>query len=154
MLRDLTSDDLQTIYEQQLDMASHLQAAFGPGGPRSWDDFQAHWSKVLADDACAKQVILDDAGQIVGNIGAFWMEGEHEVGYWIAQEHRGRGHAKKALEEFLELLPERPLHARVVKDNAPSIKVLEGAGFTRVGEDKGLSKARQEEVEEWIYMLA
>jgi [ribosomal protein S5]-alanine N-acetyltransferase len=98
-------------------------------------------------------VIVED-DQVVGSIFAFWMEGEHEVGYGIAREHWGRGLATKALAEFLTVLPDRPLHAQVVKDNAGSIKVLERNGFVRIGDNRAFSDIRQEEVEEWIYLLA
>jgi RimJ/RimL family protein N-acetyltransferase len=153
MIRDLTPADLPILYEQQLDPEGHRMAAFGPAGPRDWEAFSAHLAKVLADDANTHQVIVE-GDQVVGSIFAFWMEGEHEVGYGIAREHWGRGFATKALAEFLVHLPDRPLHARVVKDNAGSIKVLERNGFVRIGEDKGFAPARQEEVEEWIYLLA
>lgn len=152
MLREITSDDLPVLYEQQLDPEGHRMAAFGPPKPRDWEQFTAHWAKIQGNEANTNRAIVED-GEIVGSIFAFWMEGEHEVGYGIAREHWGRGYATKALAEFLTVLQERPLHARVVKDNEGSIRVLERNGFVRVGDEKGFSDIRQEEVEEWIYLL-
>jgi RimJ/RimL family protein N-acetyltransferase len=151
MLRDVTPEDLPALYEQQLDPEVHRMAAFGPPKPRDWEQFTAHWAKIQASDAF-NQVIVD-GGEVVGSIFAFWMEGEHEVGYGIAREHWGRGLATKALAEFLEKLADRPLHARVVKDNEGSIKVLERNGFVRIGDERAFSDIRGEEVEEWLYLL-
>jgi RimJ/RimL family protein N-acetyltransferase len=50
-------------------------------------------------------------------------------------------------------LKERPLYARVAKDNVASIRVLERCGFEVCGEDRGFSNARSEEVEEYILKL-
>ncbi|MBM7788566.1 GNAT family N-acetyltransferase [Tenggerimyces flavus] len=153
MLREVTPEDLPALYEQQLDPEGHRMAAFGPPKPRDWEQFTAHVAKILADDACVMLAIVED-GQVVGSVGAFWMEGDHEVTYGIAREHWGRGLATKALAELLTTLLDRPLHARVVQDNAGSIKVLERNGFVRIGDTRAFSDIRQEEVEEWIYLLA
>ena len=46
-----------------------------------------------------------------------------------------------------------PFYARAAKDNIASIRVLEKCGFTISGENKVFSKARGEEVEEFILKL-
>ncbi len=72
-----------------------------------------------------------------GNIGAWTEAGTHErlLCYWIGREFWGRGIASVAVRQFLESETTRPLTARVAKHNPGSIRVLEKAGFTRVGED-------------------
>ncbi len=52
------------------------------------------------------------------------------MGYWIASEHWGRGIAMRALSLLLALVATRPLHARVARENAASIRVLERNGFS------------------------
>ena len=47
----------------------------------------------------------------------------------------------------------RPLYARAAKDNIGSLRVLEKCGFTRIGEGRGFSDARGEEVEEFLLRL-
>lgn len=56
------------------------------------------------------------------------------LGYWIGREFWGRGIASAALSQFLHYETTRPLTAHVVKHNAASIRVLQKAGFTLVGE--------------------
>lgn len=154
MIREVTPEDLPVLYEQQLDPEGHRMAAFGPPKPRDWEQFTAHWAKIQSSETTTNRVIVED-GQVVGSIFAFWMDDEHDVGYGIAREHWGRGLATKtkALAEFLVALPDRLLHARVVKDNEGSIEVLERNGFVRVGDERGFSEIRQEEVEQWLYLL-
>ncbi len=56
-------------------------------------------------------------------------------GYWIGREYWGKGIASAALADFLDVVEDRPLHARVAKHNAGSIRVLEKCGFARCGEN-------------------
>ena len=46
-----------------------------------------------------------------------------------------------------------PLYARVAKDNAASIRVLDKCGFKLHDEDRGFANARGEEIEEYILIL-
>ncbi|HLZ20926.1 MAG TPA: GNAT family N-acetyltransferase [Ktedonobacterales bacterium] len=152
LLRDLSEDDLPIVFEQQLDTAANYMAAFTASDPVDHDAFMAHWSRILADDAIIKQVIVFD-GQVVGNIASFEQQGEREITYWIGRHYWGKGIATSALNAFLRHVTARPLYARAAKDNIASLRVLEKCGFTRVGEGKGYANARGKEVEEWILLL-
>ena len=48
---------------------------------------------------------------------------------------------------------ERPLHARAASDNIGSLRVLEKAGFRRVGVNRDFAPGRGEEIEETILRL-
>jgi RimJ/RimL family protein N-acetyltransferase len=151
-LRDVTADDLPIFFEQQLDPEANYMAAFTSRDPADRDAFNAHWSKILADETIIKQTILCD-GQVVGNIASFVQFGEQEVGYWIGKRYWGKGIATQALAAFLPIVPVRPLFARVAKDNRASLRVLEKSGFAIIGEDKGFAGVRGEAIEEWILKL-
>ena len=147
-LREVEEGDLPVLFLHQLDPEASRMAAFPP---RERDAFFAHWRKILADDAGVVRAVLADE-EVVGHVCAFDMEGQREVGYWVAREHWGRGIATRALEAFLLLERTRPLHAHVARHNAGSIRVLEKCGFTRASEGRG--EIRGQEVEEVVLVLA
>lgn len=126
-LRPVQPDDLPIFFVHQEDTAATAMAAFPA---RSWDEFMAHWARILADERVTTQTILCD-GEVAGNIVSFFYEGEREVGYWLGRAFWGRGVATQALAAFLAAFPTRPLFATVAAHNHGSIRVLEKCGFRR-----------------------
>jgi RimJ/RimL family protein N-acetyltransferase len=153
ILRDVTDGDLPVFYDQQLDSTANHMAAFTCEDPADRDAFDAHWTKILGDDAITTKTIIF-GGKVAGHIASFERLGEPEVTYWIGKEYWGNGVATRALTAFLGLVKVRPLHARAAKDNIASLRVLEKCGFSIAGDDKGFANARGEEVEEFILTLA
>lgn len=124
-LRDVEADDLPIFFEHQCDPDATQMAAFPA---RNWDDFAAHWTKILADKTIIAQTILFK-GQVAGNIVRFEQDGQQEVGYWLGKSFWGQGLATEALMLFLEQFLARPLYAYVAKHNRASRRVLEKCGF-------------------------
>ena len=124
-------------------------AAFTSADPTDEDAFRAHWAMILRDETITKRTITADS-VVAGHIGSFGRERELEVSYWIGRPYWGRGIATQALTEFLIHMPIRPLRARVAKDNAASLRVLQKCGFTIIGEDRGFANARGSETDEFI----
>jgi len=155
-LRDVEADDLPIFFEQQLDPDANVMAAFTARDPTDRQAFMAHWAQILGDDANLNQTILCD-GQVVGNIASFISDEsghpQREVCYWIGKQYWGRGIATQALSLILGQIHERPLHARVAKDNGASLHVLEKCGFRIIGEGSGFANARSAEVAEWLLQL-
>jgi RimJ/RimL family protein N-acetyltransferase len=149
LLRDVIDSDLSILFEQQLDPVANQLAAFPA---RDRDAFMAHWAKIMADETNMLKAILY-GDRVAGNIVSWEHSGEREVGYWLGREFWGKGIATQALALFLEQVTTRPLYAYVAKHNLASIRVLEKCGFTMIGEDKGLSSAGGEEVEELRLIL-
>ena len=54
---------------------------------------------------------------------------------------------------MLEQVPVRPVSASAAYDNLASMRVLERAGFQRVGRDRGFAEARGAEIEEVMFRL-
>ncbi|MGB3713268.1 MAG: GNAT family N-acetyltransferase [Candidatus Promineifilaceae bacterium] len=151
-LRDISESDLPIFFEQQLDPVANYMAAFTAKDPEDRTAFSEHWVKILADETITLRTILFE-GLVAGHIVSHGWFGEPEISYWIGREFWGRGIATRALSDFLYQLSDRPLYARVAKDNKASLQVLEKCGFEHSGEDKGYSNARAEEVEEFILKL-
>jgi RimJ/RimL family protein N-acetyltransferase len=131
-LREVIPADLPMHFAQQSDPESSRMAAVAS---RDRPAFDAHWAKVLVDPTVVIRTVLAD-GEPAGSVLSFVLDGQRQVGYWIAREHWGKGIATAALGQLLEDLPERPLFARVAADNHGSRRVLEHCGFQPVGEER------------------
>jgi RimJ/RimL family protein N-acetyltransferase len=151
-LRPLVDADLDAIYEQMKDPESVRMAAFTAEDPADRHAFLAHMSRIRADPSAVQHVIEAD-GTIAGTIGSFRLDDRTEVTYWIDRALWGRGIASAALQSLLSTTTERPLFARAATDNAASLRVLEKAGFRRIGVDRGFARGRGEEIEETILRL-
>jgi RimJ/RimL family protein N-acetyltransferase len=151
-LREVTDADLPVFFAQQLDPVANQMVAFTGEDPTDRDTFEAHWARIRADESVSIRTIVCDGG-VAGHVVSFERDGQPEVSYWIGKEHWGKGIATRALAAFLREQPRRPLQARVAKDNAASIRVLEKCGFTVIGEDRSFANARGEEIDELILEL-
>jgi RimJ/RimL family protein N-acetyltransferase len=124
-LRAIERDDLETLYEHQLDPEASAMAGFPS---RDHDAFMSHWAGIMADPNLVVRAIVAD-GDLAGSLALFPDGGKRAVGYWIGREFWGRGIATDALRLFLAGFAERPLYAWVIATNAASIRVLEKCGF-------------------------
>ena len=151
-LRRLEAADLDLIFVQEQDPEALHMAGFTPEEPSDRAAFDAHWERIMANDAIIKRAILYD-GEVAGHLAKFVMFDQPQVTYWLGREYWGKGIATRALQLFLDEHQERPLYGRCAHDNAGSIRVLEKCGFVQVGKDKGFANARDEEIEEVILRL-
>jgi RimJ/RimL family protein N-acetyltransferase len=130
-LREVRPGDLPVFFEQQLDPEATRMAAFPS---RAREAFMAHWEKTMAGQTNILRTIVFDS-RVAGNIVSWETSGERRVGYWLGKDYWGQGIASAALAQFLEQVKIRPLHARVARKNAASIRVLQKCGFRISGED-------------------
>lgn len=96
---------------------------------------------LLADvnETFAFAITVDD--KVVGSIGVFRQENIHrqtaELGYYIAEEHWGRGIVTEAVKQICEYVFEKSdiirIYAEPFAYNAASCRVLEKAGFQYEG---------------------
>jgi RimJ/RimL family protein N-acetyltransferase len=148
VLRDVREDDLDVFFEQQREPEGVAMALFPA---REREAFDAHWSRVLANDSNVVRTIEVD-GEVAGNIGSWEQDGRRLVGYWIGRDFWGRGIATSALSELAGELG-RPLHAWVANSNLGSIRVLEKCGFVQVGSHAEHDERFGEVVEELLFEL-
>ena len=146
-------EDLNTFFQFQLDEEANYLAAFTAKDPNDKTTYLEKYSKHLADPTIHMRTIKLD-GVIVGSIAKFMIQAEAGLTYWIDREYWGRGIASAALHDFLKIEQTRPIHASTAFDNYGSQRVVEKAGFVRVGTDKGFANARQAEIEEYLYKLS
>jgi RimJ/RimL family protein N-acetyltransferase len=142
-LRPVREEDVEVFFEHQRDPTAARMASFPSRGD---EEHRAHWARILNDDRLVTRTIVV-GGDVAGNIGSWETEGDRLVGYWVGREFWGRGVATAALSAFLGIVTERPIRARVAKDNRGSIRVLEKCGFVVVGE------RRDGDVDELIFEL-
>jgi RimJ/RimL family protein N-acetyltransferase len=83
-------------------------------------------------------IVATDSGVLLGSIALnrpAWRHARAEVGYWLAVEARGHGHASRALRQIsgwgFETLGLQRIDLRAATDNLPSQRVADRAGFTR-----------------------
>jgi [ribosomal protein S5]-alanine N-acetyltransferase len=79
-----------------------------------------------------------------GTVGGLSDEGDLEIGYGLAPEHRGRGYGNEVVEALSRWLMTQPNVERVVArevlaENAASRRALENAGFVLEREESGLT---------------
>jgi RimJ/RimL family protein N-acetyltransferase len=151
-LRPLEDRDLDAIYRQVTDPESIRMAAFTAGDQTDRRAFLDRMSRLRADTTVSYRVI-DVDGAIAGTIGSFRVDDRPEVTFWVDRTLWGKGIASAALQVLLAETAERPLFARAASDNAGSLRVLEKAGFRRVGVNRDFAPGRGEEVEETILSL-
>lgn len=152
-LRPVTDADLPLIFDQMRDPAAVRMAAFTSGDPSDRAAFDARMARLRRTPDVTMRVVTDD-GVPVGTAGAFVVEGDTEVTFWIDRAHWGRGVASRALELLLAEVPTRPVVARAASDNAGSLRVLAKAGFEVVGTERSYAPARGAEIEETVLRLA
>jgi RimJ/RimL family protein N-acetyltransferase len=156
ILRDVGESDLDTFFIQQLDPEAIYMAAFTTADPTDRANFDAHWQRIRNNaNIVLKTIVVNGVtnGQVAGYIASFEQFGEREVSYWLGKEFWGQGIATRALAEFLEIDPIRPLHGRTAKDNVASVRVLQKCGFVITGENKDFANGRGAETEEYILVL-
>lgn len=155
MLREVRDADLPVYFAQMNDPESIRMAAFTAEDPSDHAHFEAHWARNRQNPAAIMRTVVDrdSGGEVVGHIAVFGPPEEREVTYWIGRDYWGQGVATAALQEMLDVVPERPLHARAVADNAGSLQVLKKCGFVVTGSDRGFANGRGAEVDELLLTL-
>ncbi len=148
VLRPVTRADLGALYEFQREAEG---AALAGVNPRSLEDFNAVWDKILAgppvsEGAVARAIIADNA--LAGSIGYFRQEETDFIGYWISRANWGRGIASRAVGLMLGEISVRPLFARVASHNAASLRVLSKNGFVEVSRRQSPGTERYHACEE------
>ncbi len=97
---------------------------------------------------------------LIGQFNIFDMDKQNkkaEVGYWLAENHNGKGYASKALRALIkfgfEELKLHRLEAKTATTNRSSIRLLERTGFQREALLRGAFKIGNRFVDDYLYSL-
>src|SRR4029079_16096100 len=82
ILRDMTEQDLDVLFEMQDDEVARHMAAFTSPDAGERERYLEKWRAILADATTTNKVIVLD-GEVVGSIGAFVVDQGSEVTYWV-----------------------------------------------------------------------
>lgn len=101
--------------------------------------------------------LRDDTGaKLIGGIGLGRVGDDVELGYWIANRHRGHGYAAEAVRAVLaeaRMLGHREIVALHFADNEASARVLQSSGFKPTGETSArFSVGRGAEAQARLYV--
>lgn len=151
-LRTVTDSDVALFFDFMQDKEQQQQAAFIAKDPSDLVQHNNHWTKIRTDETL-KMLSIYVEDELVGNIGAYPMDGVLQLTYWIGKQFEGNGFATKAIQMFLESDTRRPIEARCAFDNEASAKVLLKNGFIQTGTDMYFANARGKEIEELIFQL-
>jgi len=150
-LREVAPADLDVLFEQQCDEEANRMAVFVPADPFDRPAFDAKWERILANPV--RTIVYE--GRVAGWISSWRDPDLHapEVTYWLGREFWGKGIATRALEQFLDVVRERPLLGRAVATNEASIRVLEKCGFVRHSVERGVVAPSGQVVDEVVLEL-
>jgi RimJ/RimL family protein N-acetyltransferase len=151
-LRRLIDADLDMVFEWERDPLAVQLAAFTRDDPSDRDAFDAHYRRTRNDESNIRLAVEMD-GCLVGTVASFTVEGDREVSYWIDPARWGVGLATSALASLLAVDTTRPLFARVAVHNVGSAKVLDRAGFVRIGAETSYANGVGRHITEHIYQF-
>ena len=107
---------------------------------------------VLETGNVVAAIVPKGTDRLIGVIGCEKQDpGEAELGYWIAEDHWGKGFGREAAAAMavhaFAVQGHGVLVASYQVGHVASHRILEGLGFRRTGEDRSFSRARNAEVD-------
>ncbi len=141
-LRPLEPTDLNTLYTWEND--SELWAVSDTSAPYSrkalWDYLEAYTGDIYAQRQLRLMITLADDGTPVGTIDFLNfdpMNNRAELGLFIAQEYRGKGLGRMALERLTDYAVNhiglRQLYVYILLNNEVCLNLFDSFGYRRVG---------------------
>ena len=148
-IREVDRDDFELLYQFQSEQVGNDLAKTRP---RSWNEFVAHWNRILNDSMVLVRTILYQ-DQVAGCLSCFESDGFYYVGYWLGSSFWGKGITTESLKQLLSEFTVRPLCSRVAASNTASIRVLEKCGFKEVSREWSPGNDRYQSCEEVVLVL-
>jgi RimJ/RimL family protein N-acetyltransferase len=158
-LRDVEPGDLDAYVRMRCDPAMMAEL----GGPLPREGLEAKVARdardAAADTAWIKMIVPDEsAPEVVAGSLSLWShqdDGESfaEIGWMVLPEFQGRGIAKTAVRELLQLARDQRrwglVHAFPATGNAPSNGICRSLGFTLEGQQDVIFAGRVLHTNHW-----
>lgn len=108
-------------------------------------------SQYDSDDGPLVFPVLTKKDENIGYVQLCPIENEKwEIGYHIAKKHTGNGYATEAVSAFLPVITEKKslseIYGICLKDNAPSVKVMEKCRFETFYRGSGMYQGKNSEI--------
>lgn len=140
LLRPGWIEDAPQLHAAIADEAVAMKLARLPW-PYQLDDAAAWLGRERSDSECDCVILLRTPGAptLIGGVGVAMRDGEHELGYWIARDHWGRGYATEAAAAVVAMARDSLKLDRLTSghfaDNPASGRVLAKLGFDVTGRE-------------------
>ena len=152
-LRQVLADDIGLFFEQHLEVRPMPADASVADRDSRKATFLDRWEHMLSDETVTARTIVWK-GAVAGYVAYSMQREKPTISSWLGRAYWSKGIATQAVRDFLDVVQERPLYARVAYDNLAALQVLRKIGFEITGHDSFFSEAHGYEVDEIILALS
>lgn len=161
ILRALEPSDVDKLYDWENDTSIwRLSHTTTPFSRHNMEQYVLSVHDIHSDRQLRLMICEKNTGNAVGCIDLFDFDpvnGRAGVGVLVDNQERGKGHASEAVELLkgyaFDVLKLHQLYASIPVDNAPSLKLFEGAGFEHTATQKDWLKTGQGWQDEYLLQL-
>lgn len=138
-LKQMQSADVEALYSIIDRNREHL-SRFGDETATNYPSLESYQLRLAVPSPDEYRFGIWDQDEAVGFIKLTKQaQGTAEIGYWLGEEFTGKGLMRKSADSLtkyaINSLGFNEVTARVVKENAASLKVLQSIGYEIIGDD-------------------
>lgn len=148
-LRQVLAGDIALFFEHHLELRPLPAGASVADLESRKATFVGRWDQMLSDERVLARTIVWK-GAVAGYVAHLMQRDKPAISCWLGRDYWGKGVATQAVRDFLDLIEERPVYARVSYDNLAAMQVLRKTGFEIVGHDSFFSESHGYEIDEII----
>ena len=132
-LRQVTMADAQFLYDLLAERPAHANISH-----RSMPSIDEHRAFIASRPYRAWYVIQ---GSKRSRVGSIYLTHNNEIGIHIATKYRGKGYARRAIEQLMATHPQQRYLANIAPANQPSHQLFSELGFTHIQDTLELRSA-------------
>jgi ribosomal-protein-alanine N-acetyltransferase len=159
-LKPWAKDDAESLVKHANNEKIAMNLRDGFPNPYSMTD-AVSWIKMVMENKKDVIFAIEVDGEVCGGIGLHGGKDvcryNAEIGYWLSEQHWGKGITTEAVELLVRFGFEKfswtRIYAGIFSSNLASIKVLEKCGFKQEASFKKSVKKRGEYLDEHVYAI-